>query len=133
VQIHPKIFSKNLSGDLHGLAEFRLVRVMREQIYQFKGRGQGTGHQDDPYRLIRCTEGTVMVITVTCHGIEFIKGYCRKAMIDRWGVHCEDPFLRASDAGLTHSWAQPVKRGRFIFSPIKLEIVSEQEWMRHSC
>ena len=105
---------------------------MRENYYQFKGRGLGTGCHDDPYRLIQCGKGSVMVISYRCHGVEFILGYCRKAMIDRWGTYCADPFQRASDAALTRSWAEPAKKSLFLFRPTRLEIVPEQEWMRLS-
>lgn len=71
-----------------------------------------------------------MAIIFACCGVEFIQGYCRKAMIDRWGLYCADPFLRASDAGLVRFWAEPVRRGLFLFRPTRLEIVPEQEWMR---
>jgi hypothetical protein len=105
---------------------------MNEHIFRFKGRGLGTGQLDEPYRHIRCGEGSVMVISYHCHGIEFVLGYCRRVTIDRWGVYIHDPFRRASDAAFTRSWAEPGLKGMFLFRPTRLEIVKEEEWMRWS-
>lgn len=88
------------------------------------------GHDDDSYRIIQCTDGTVMAIVVSCGGIDFIHGYCRKAMIDPWGVYCGDPFRRVSNAALTNAWAEPESEELFFFRPIRLVIVPEQDWMR---
>jgi len=82
--------------------------------------------------VIECGEGTVLAITVNYGGTGFILGHCRKALIDRWGMYCSDPFRRASDAGLRRSWAEPLQRGMFIFRPSRLEIVAEQDWMRQT-
>lgn len=105
---------------------------MNDNIFNFKGRGLGTGQHDEPYRHIRCGEGSVMVICYGCQGIEFVLGYCRRVTIDRWGVYIHDPFRRSSDAALTRSWAEPYGKGQFLFRPTRLEIVKEQEWMRSS-
>lgn len=71
-----------------------------------------------------------MAIIFTIHGVGFVQAYCRKAMIDRWGLYCHDPFRRASDAALTRCWAESLKKGLFIYRPTTLEIVREQEWMK---
>jgi hypothetical protein len=103
---------------------------MNNEIFQFKGRGLGTGCQDEPYRHIRCGEGSVMVISYLCHGTEFVLGYCRRVTVDRWGVYIHDPFRRASNATLSRSWAEPSHKGLFLFRPMRLEIITEQDWMR---
>jgi len=108
------------------------MQMMRENLHQFMGRGLGTGSDDDNCRIIQCTAGTVMVIVVSCGGVDFVHAHCRKAMIDRWGVYCGDPFRRASNAALTSTWAEPIPRGLFIFRPIRLEIVPEQDWMQRT-
>jgi len=102
---------------------------MNEDIFYFKGRGLGTGYHDEPYRHIRCSEGSVMAISYQCHGAEFIMGYCRKVTMDRWGVYVHDPFTRASDATLSRSWAEPCQKGLFLFRPTRLEIIKAQDWM----
>ena len=103
---------------------------MKDDIFNFKGRGLGTGHHDEPYRYIRCGQGAVMEISYSCHGIDFVLGYCRRVTIDRWGIYIHDPFRRASDVSLTRSWAEPRGKGQFLFRQIRFEIVKEQEWMR---
>jgi hypothetical protein len=104
--------------------------MMNDHIFDFKGRGFGTGFQDEPYRHIRCGDGSVMVIIYQCHGIEFVLGYCRRVTIDRWGVFIHDPFRRASNADLSRSWAELRHKGLFLFRPTRLEIIPEQNWMR---
>ncbi len=127
-----EFFSGTLPHQLHISPETYLVIVMRENSHQFFGRGWGSGRIEDPCRVIECAEGTVLAITVHYGGAEFIHGHCRRAMIDRWGMYCADPFRRASDAALTRYWAEPLTRGMFIFRPCRLEIVTEQEWMRQT-
>lgn len=73
-----------------------------------------------------------MAIIVTYGGTGFIVAYCRKAMIDPWGVYCGDPFRRASNAGFTHSWAEPMCKELFLFRPTRLEIVAEEGWMQRT-
>lgn len=104
--------------------------MMRETFFKFRGRGLGTGYHDDPYRYIECKEGTVMTISYECHGVEFIQAFCRRVTMDRWGVFCHDPFRRVTDTGLTRSWAEPIKKGIFMFRPTRIEIIKEQDWMR---
>lgn len=106
---------------------------MRKNSHQFFGRGWEAGHVEGSYRLIECAQGTVMAITVNYGGVEFILGHCRGAIIDRWGMYCNDPFRRASDASLRRCWAEPLKKGMFIFRRAGLEIVSEQQWMCQTC
>lgn len=103
---------------------------MKEHIFHFKGRGIEAGKRDDPCRIVECSDGAVMAITYVCHGVEFIQGYCRRAIIDPWGVFIHDPFRRASNATLTRSWAEQRREGLFLFRPTRLEIIQEQEWMR---
>lgn len=52
------------------------------------------------------------------------------ALMDRWGIYCDAPFRRMSNAACTHSWAIPLKKGLFLFRAASLEIIAEQEWMR---
>jgi hypothetical protein len=102
---------------------------MRDTTYHFEGRGKGTGHLE-PYRFIKCTDGTVMAIIIACYGVEFVMGYCRIALYDKWGLYCGDVFLRESGPALIRSWARPLNRDLFFFKPTRLELVTEQEWMR---
>lgn len=103
---------------------------MRETTHYFQGRGQGTEEQLEPYRHVLCTDGTVMAIIYNCHGVEFVVGYCRQALFDKWGLYCGGVFIRESDAALTRSWAVALKEGLFFFKPMRLELIKEQDWMR---
>lgn len=105
---------------------------MRETTYNFEGRGKGTGSQREPYRHIQCADGTVMAIIFSCHGVEFVLGYCRQALFDKWGLCCGGVFMRESDAALTRSWPVVLKGGLFFFRPVRLELVKEQDWMRQT-
>jgi hypothetical protein len=103
---------------------------MNDDIFDFRGRGLGTGHHDEPYRYIRCGDGSVIVITHHSHGVEFVLGYCRRVTIDRWGIFIHDPFRRVSDSSLTRSWPEPSPKGLFLFRATRLEIIREEDWMR---
>lgn len=116
---------------LYKVRRISLIRVMRDKPHYFQGRGKQTDLGDDNCRVIECVKGTVMAIVYTSHGCEFIQGYCRKAMIDRWGLYCDEVFFRASNATLTRFWAEPRPRGLFVFRPTRLEFTPEQMWMRN--
>lgn len=73
-----------------------------------------------------------MAIIYATHGIDLVQGYCRIAMIDRWGAYCEDPFRSVSDAAISCRWAEQIGTGLFLSPPTRLEIIPEQEWMRQS-
>jgi hypothetical protein len=73
-----------------------------------------------------------MAIIIACHGVEFIVGYCRKALYDKWGLYCGGVFFRESDPALTRSWARSLNKDLFFFKPTRLELVAELEWMRKS-
>ena len=98
----------------------------------FAGRGRGNEQFTEPYRLLECADGIVLAIIVTCGGVEFLRGYCRKALIDKWGIHCYEPFTRGSDSGFTKAWAIPMDKDLIMFKKTILELVSEQDWMRRS-
>jgi hypothetical protein len=107
-----------------------LVRVMKLNSHFFAGRGWGTDQYAEPFRLLECAEGIVFAIIVTCGGVEFLRGYCRKALIDNWGIHCYAPFVQGSDPTFSHTWAIPIKRDLIFFRTTTLELVPEREWMR---
>jgi hypothetical protein len=103
---------------------------MKQNTHTFSGRGRGTDSYAEPYRLLECADGMVFAIIVTCGGVDFVRAYCRKALIDRWGLHCFAPFVRGSDSGLTRSWAIPMGKDLMIFKRTTLELMPELEWMR---
>ncbi len=87
------------------------------------------GNSGDPYRFLRCHKGAVLAIIESCGGVEFIRGYCRVALFDQWGLWCGEVFIRCNNADLTRSWACPVPGECHIFRPTRLELVAEEEWM----
>ena len=103
---------------------------MRYQPQYYQGRGFETDFDEESCRVIECGEGSVMEVIYTSHGCEFIQGYCRMAIMDRWGMYCDDMFVRGSDSAFTRFWAEPRIKGLFIFKPTRLEFVSEEPWMR---
>ncbi len=106
------------------------MQIMRQNTHLFAGRGKGTEPFTEPYRLLECAEGMVFAIIVTCGGVEFLLGYCRKALIDRWGLHCYAPFVRGSDPGMTRAWAIPMQKDLLLFKKSSLELIPERDWMR---
>lgn len=103
---------------------------MKTNIYPFSGRGQPDAMSSDPCRIIECSEGTVLALVVYHGRVGFIHSYCRRAMMDRWGIYCDAPFRRMSGPACTTSYAEPMKKSLFVFRAGTLEIVREQEWMR---
>lgn len=102
---------------------------MMREIYRFCGRDLGPADQDSGC-LIETAEGTVLEITEVYGTAEFIVGYCRKALADRWGVCCFEPFKMASDPGMTRTWAKHWPTGLFIFRGARFYLTREEEWMR---
>ncbi len=108
----------------------RLYTGMKDNIFPFPGRGQPSASYSDPCRIIECCQGTVLVLVVYHGRIGFVHSYCRRAMMDRWGIYCDAPFMRMSDPACTMSFARPLPRSLFVFRAATLEIIREQAWMR---
>ena len=107
-----------------------VIRVMTD-IFHFHGRGTRDIASDSIF-LIESDEGSVLGITVRYGQAEFMVGYCRKALADRWGIYCDNLFRRASSPDLTRSWADQVTEGAFIFQSVRLHLAREEEWMKIS-
>ena len=107
-----------------------MIRVMTD-IFHFKGRGTRDIASDSIF-LIEADEGSVLGITVRYGQAEFMAGYCRKALADRWGIYCDNLFRRASSPDLSRSWADQVTEGAFIFRSVRLHLAREEEWMKIS-
>lgn len=103
---------------------------MKSNIFPFAGRGQPLAKCCDPYRIIECTEGTVLSLVVYHGRVGFVHSFCRRAIMDKWGIYCDSPFRRVSNAAMTHSWAEPMSKGFHVFRAASLEIVTEAPWMR---
>ena len=125
-------------AEISAIGRFRLyteglnavIRVMTD-IFHFHGRGTRDIAADSLF-LIESDEGTVLGITVRYGQTEFMVGYCRKALADRWGLYCDNLFRRASSPDLRHTWANQVTEGAFIFRSVRLHLVREEEWMKMS-
>jgi hypothetical protein len=117
----------NLSKDLYIRLNLGVIIVMRD-FYPHGDRGRS---QAD--RIACCSievaEGAVLEITQRHGSVEFVVGYCRKAIADRWGLCCFDSFKRVSDQGLTRSWAEPCPDGLLFFRAAHLRLTREEEWM----
>lgn len=107
-----------------------LMGVMKLNSHLFSGRGRGNEQFTEPYRLIECADGIVCAIIVTYSGVEFLRGYCRKALIDKWGIHCFAPFVQGSDPTFSRTWAVPMNKDLILFRKTSLELVPERDWMR---
>ncbi|MEY4568765.1 MAG: hypothetical protein RLZZ398_204 [Verrucomicrobiota bacterium] len=107
-----------------------VIRVMTD-IFHFQGRGTRE-IASDRIILIESDEGSVLGITVRYGQAEFMVGYCRKALAERWGIYCDNLFRRASSPDLSRSWADQVTEGAFIFRSVRLHLAREEEWMRLS-
>jgi hypothetical protein len=108
----------------------RLDKGMKRKIFPFAGRGQPPATSGDPCRIIECSDGTVLALVVYHGRIGFVHSYCRRAMMDRWGIYCDAPFRRMSDPACSMSYAEPLQTGLFVFRAASLEIIREQDWMR---
>lgn len=100
-------------------------------IFHFQGRGTRDIASDSIF-LIEAGDGSVLGITVRYGQTDFMVGYCRKALADRWGVYCDNLFRRASSSDLRRSWADHFIEGAFIFKGIRIHLMREEEWMRLS-
>ncbi len=107
-----------------------VIRVMTH-IFHFKGRGTREIASDSIF-LIESDEGSVLGITVRYGQTEFMIGYCRKALADRWGIYCDNLFRRASSPDLKRTWADQVTEGAFIFRSVSLHLAREEDWMKMS-
>ena len=107
-----------------------MIRVMTD-IFHFQGRGTREIASDSIF-LIEADDGSVLGITVRYGQAEFMVGYCRKALADRWGLYCDKLFRRASNPDLSRSWADQVAGGAFIFRGVRIHLMREEEWMKMS-
>ena len=115
---------------LYTVLQNRVIWVMRE-LFHFHGRGN---HEiaSDSIMLIESDEGTVLGITIQCGQVEFMVGFCRKALADRWGLYCHEPFRRGSSPDLRRSWSEPLRDAQFIFRAVRMHLMREEEWMTSS-
>ena len=107
-----------------------VIMVMTE-LFHFQGRGNPQIGADS-IMLIEADEGTVLGISVRYGRAEFLIGYCRKALADRWGIYGQDPFKQVSSPDCRRSWAEHSPGGWFLFHAVRLHLVREEAWMKQS-
>ena len=115
---------------LHTTLPNPVMMVMTERFH-FPGRGNAEIAADS-ILLIEAAEGTVLGIGMRYGRAEVMVGYCRKALADRWGIYCQDPFLHVSSPDCRRSWAEHSPGGWFLFHAVCLNPVREEEWMKQS-
>lgn len=100
-------------------------------MFQFQGRGSAAV-SDDSLFLLEVDDGSVLAVTQRVGSVEFMLGYCRMAVADKWGVYCHELFRRAYDPGMTRSWAHVEQDGKHLFRGVRFHLMSEEEWMTRS-
>jgi hypothetical protein len=102
-----------------------------KHFFDYGGRGDERIAEDTLFQL-DSEAGGIFLITQTIGKTEFIKGYCRSAIVEKWGCYCMCTFRRVSNVDLSHSWAEPMESELMIFHAVAVYLVPEEEWMRHS-
>ena len=105
------------------------VIIVMRNFYPQGGRGRRQADRN-ACCMIEAIEGAVLEILERHGNVEFVVGYCRKALADRWGVCCIEPFRRVSDPGLTRTWAEHGTTGLEFFRNVRLRLTREMKWMR---
>jgi hypothetical protein len=105
--------------------------MVMTELFHFHGRGNPQIAADSII-LIEVDEGTVLGISVRCGQAEFMIGFCRMALADRWGIYCQDPFKQVSSTDCRHSWAEYSPGGWFVYHAVRLHLAREEEWMKRS-
>lgn len=98
------------------------------ELFHFHGRGNPR-IASDSIMLIESDVGTVLGISVRYGQAEFMIGYCRKALADRWGLYCDNPFRRVFGPDLNYSWAEHLPGGLFIYRDVRIHLMRDEPWM----
>lgn len=97
--------------------------------YCFEGRGN-PAIIEFAAEPIQAEPGHVLCLVVTVANLEFVSYYTRMAVIDYWGMRLVNPFRRLSYSNLRHDFANYLPKDLFIFSPARLQMIPEEEWMK---
>jgi hypothetical protein len=98
-------------------------------FFSFGGRGTRKIKRSSIFNLDP-NPGAVLLITKRVGGIDFVCGYCRSAIVDKWGCYCAHPFIRVSSPDLRKSWWMPMESDLMIYHAVTLHLVPEEDWMR---
>ena len=102
-----------------------------KQFFEYGGRGDRKIAHDSLFQL-DSEAGGVFLVTKKFGKVEFILGYCRSAIVERWGCYCIGTFRRATSLDLSRSWATQMESELMIFHAATVYLVPEEEWMRSS-
>lgn len=97
-------------------------------FFSYDGRGTPRIKRDKILSL-EPDPGAVFLMTRRVGNIEFVFGYCRSAIIEKWGCYCMHPFHRVSSPDLSQSWCMPMESDLMIFHAVQLYLVPEEPWM----
>jgi len=78
---------------------------------------------------IQAEPGHVFCLVVTVGDLEFVSCYTRLAVIDYWGMRLVNPFRRLSHKSSWRDYANYLDKDLFIFSPARLQMIPEEQWM----
>lgn len=96
--------------------------------YRFEGRAN-PAIIEFAAESIQAEPGHVFCLVVTVADLEFVSYYTRMAVIDSWGMRLVNPFRRLAYKNLKHEFAHYLPKDLFIFSPARLQMIPEEEWM----
>ena len=102
-----------------------------DHFFDFLGRGDRMIDRDKYFQL-QPDPGAVLLLCLPCGRTEFIVGYARSAIVEKWGCYCFESFRRASDPTLQRSWAEPHDADLMIFRAVSVYLITEEPWMRRS-
>ena len=122
--------SSNIAHALY-IWPFKGVNTMMDHFFDFLGRGDSMIARDKYYQL-EPDPGAVLLLTQSYRGIEFVVGYARSAIVEKWGCYCFKSFKRVSDSALQRSWAQPHEADLMIYRAVSVYLVEEEPWMAFS-
>lgn len=97
-------------------------------FYTFSGRGNHHVEGTSKW-LLEPDPGTIFLITKLCHGAEFIIGYCRSVIIDRWTCYTYGNFRRVWSPGMNDMWAEPLSDELLIYHAVEIHLTEELPWM----
>lgn len=101
---------------------------MMDHFFDFLGRGDKMIARGKYYQLAP-DPGAVLLLTQSYRGIEFVVGYARSAIVEKWGCYCFHSFRRVSDPALERTWAQPHEADLMIYRAVSVYLVKEEPWM----
>lgn len=127
-----KSCNREIIGSLprFGLYKTQSQRVigLMDHYFDFLGRGDSMIDRGKYYNL-EPDPGAVLLLCLPCGRTEFVIGYARSAIVEKWGCYCFNSFRRVSDVSLQRSWAEPNESDLMIFRSVSIYLTKEEPWM----